>query len=77
MNSLRLKKIIDKILNEALLYQGLFSSDPNEHKVKRALKSGEKLPEECMPGKIIEKLSPEERAVLKTATEKDFYHRIK
>ena len=73
--SIRKTELINKILGRAVA-DSFLSSDPIEHQIKRTLDKGEEIPDHCLPGRIIMKLSEEEREILKTCTAKDFNHRI-
>lgn len=45
---------------------------PNDIKIRLAKESGEPIPDRCLPGRLIMKLSEAEREFLKTFTSKDF-----
>lgn len=69
------KDVVDKILGDAY-FQEFLAACPMSRKVQKAIAKGEDLPEQARPGKVIERLSPEEREVLKTVTAEDFNHQM-
>lgn len=72
---MRKKDVVEKILERAYGEAYLVGS-PTPGRVAKAIRSGQDLPEPCRPGKVIERLSEEEREVLQTVTAEDFDHQM-
>lgn len=68
------KDLVDKIINMAFT-ERVFSD--SEVMIRRALREGRGFPRRLLPGKLIERLSDEERELLKTLTSEDFNNRVK
>lgn len=63
---------------EELTFDAMFDcmrGNSCEANVRYALLNKKLIPERCLPGRMIMRLSPEAREVVKTATAKDFNHR--
>lgn len=59
-------KLLDMVVTD------LMSACPNDIRIRLALKDNEPIPDKCLPGRLIMKLSEEERELLKTFTSEDW-----
>lgn len=51
---------LDLLMKEAH-YRTLLAADPDYQKLQRAIHNGEEIPDELLPGRLLNKLTPEER----------------
>jgi hypothetical protein len=71
MNS---RDIFHKLVNKALVRN--IVGHPDYMKVQEALRKGETIPYSCLPGRLLDNLSDEEREILKNLKSDDTNDRI-
>jgi hypothetical protein len=60
-----------------LVSKDLFQTCSSDLRIRLSIRDGEPIPDSCLPGRLIMKLTEEEREVLKTFTSDDWMGIIK
>lgn len=63
------RKIFDKLIEAAWMCR--FRGKSDGHAVRRALETGKEIPDDCLPGRLVMKLSQEECDVLSNLSSED------
>jgi hypothetical protein len=63
------RDVLDKLMQKAI-YRNIVGS-PDFRIVEGCIRNGRPIPDRCLPGRILDCLTPEEREVLRGLTSKD------
>ena len=61
------QSVFEKLVDKAL-FRGCFAMDPDGVMLRLAIQRGKPIPEKCLPGRLLESLSEEERKTLQYLT---------
>jgi len=64
------RDVLDKLIQTAIT-KGYMIGSPQKRVVEACLREGKPIPENCLPGRLLETLTSEEREILKGLTSDD------
>jgi len=64
------RQILDELIGKAV-HKGYFIGSAHYYTVQECLRTGRPIPDKCLPGRLLDELTPEEREALKALTSDD------